>query len=133
MPFDVILTELNVPRSASHNPLFQVFFNYRQRVEESREFCGCTAKGSLVGSGEISYDLHLDVVDLGTGETLLFLLGQKELYAQEHAEILLRSYCNLLRAFTQNPATKVSWPPLFGENEIQKALDAGRGKSFAFP
>lgn len=132
VPFDVILTELNVPRSASHNPLFQVFFNYRQRVEESREFCGCTAKGSLVGSGEISYDLHLDVVDLGTGETLLFLLGQKELYAQEHAEILLRSYCNLLRAFTQNPATKVSWPPLFGEQEIEKALETGRGKLFAF-
>ncbi|KAJ5156353.1 hypothetical protein N7492_009156 [Penicillium capsulatum] len=127
VPFDVILTELNVPRSASHSPLFQVFFNYRQKVEESREFCGCTAKGTLHTTGETSYDLQLDVGDLVTGETIIHLLVQKELYGQEHAELLLRSYCNLLRAFVQNPAIKVTWPSLFMESDIQQALSVGRG------
>lgn len=127
VPFDVILTELNVPRSASHNPLFQVFFNYRQRVEESRDFCGCTAKGTLIASGETSYDLQLDVVDLGTGETLVYMMVQKQLYGQENAELLLGSYFNLLRAFTQNPATKVTWPSLFADSDIEQALSVGRG------
>lgn len=129
VPFDVVLTDLNVPRSASYNPLFQVFFNFR-RVEESRNFCGCMAKGSLLASGETSYDLHLDIVDVGSEGTLVYLLVQEDLYAPEHAEVLLRSYCNLLRAFTQNPATRVSWPSLFSDGDIENALALGRGEYF---
>ncbi|EPS29303.1 hypothetical protein PDE_04252 [Penicillium oxalicum 114-2] len=67
VPFDVILSELNVPRSASHSPMFQVLYNYRPRVEESRFFCGCQAAGSLLTTGETSNDLQLDVVNLGDG------------------------------------------------------------------
>lgn len=127
VPFDVLLTELNVPRSASHNPLFQVFFNYR-RVDGSRDFCGCIAKGSLLASGETSYDLHLDIVDFGNQEMQVFMLVQEDLYGPEQAEILIRSYCNLLKAFTQNPATRVAWPSLFADEDIDQALDVGRGK-----
>ncbi|OQD60396.1 hypothetical protein PENPOL_c024G00628 [Penicillium polonicum] len=65
VPFDVILTELNVPRSASHNPLCQILFNYRPKVEQSRSFCGCLADGALLGGGETSFDLGLDVGNVG--------------------------------------------------------------------
>ncbi|KAJ5682101.1 uncharacterized protein N7477_002041 [Penicillium maclennaniae] len=126
VPFDVLLAELNVPRSASYNPLFQIFFNYR-KVEESRDFCGCKAKGSLFASGETSYDIHLDIVDFGNEGTELYVLVQDDLYAPEHAEIFLHSYCNLLRSFAKNPATRVSWPSLFPDDDIEAALVAGRG------
>ncbi|KAJ5311844.1 hypothetical protein N7476_007704 [Penicillium atrosanguineum] len=126
VPFDVLLAELNVPRSASHNPLFQVFFNYR-RIQESRNFCGCVAKGSLFASGETSYDIHLDIVDFGNEGIEVYVLAQEDLYAPEHADILLRSYCNLLREFTKNPATRVSWPSLFSSDDVNAALVAGRG------
>lgn len=128
VPFDVILTELNVPRSASHSPMFQAFYNYRPRTEVSRRFCGCQAEGALLTTGETSQDLHLDVINLADGDTLVHLLVQRDLYNLEHAEILLRSYEHLVRAFTRNPATKVSWPPLFSEAEIENAIIAGRGK-----
>ena len=131
VPFDVLLAELNVPRSASYNPLFQVFFNYR-KVEESRDFCGCVAKGSLFASGETSYDMHLDIVDFGNEGTEVYVLVQEDLYTSEHAEILLRSYCNLLRSFTKNPATRVSWPSLFPGDDIDAALVAGRGEHGSF-
>lgn len=127
VPFDVLLSELNVPRSASYNPLFQVFFNYR-KLDESRNFCGCVAKGSLLGSGETSYDLHLDVADLGSQGMQVHLLAQKDLYGPEHGKILLRSYCNLLEAFAQNPATRVTWPSLFADEDVEQALAVGRGK-----
>jgi hybrid polyketide synthase/nonribosomal peptide synthetase ACE1 len=70
----------------------------------------------------------LDVINLGNGDTLVHLLVQKDLYSLEHAEILLRSYENLVQAFTRNPATKVSWPPLFSEAEIEQGIEAGKGK-----
>ncbi|KAJ5894990.1 hypothetical protein N7495_006681 [Penicillium taxi] len=126
VPFDVILTELNVPRSAAHNPMFQIFYNYR-RVEEFRNLCGCEAKGSLLTLSETSYDLHLDIVEFGGGKVSAYIFAQKDLYGQEHAEILLRSYCHLVKAFTQNPATRVEWPPMFTKDDVEEGLMAGRG------
>jgi hybrid polyketide synthase/nonribosomal peptide synthetase ACE1 len=127
VPFDVILKELNVPRSASHNPLCQAFFNYRPKIEKSRILCGCVANGALLGGGETSFDLSLDVGNVGAGETLILLSVQESLYGLEHAEILLRSYLNLVRAFIQNPATRVTWPKLHPKDEVEKAVAVGRG------
>lgn len=129
VPFDVILTELNVPRSASHNPLCQALFNYRPKIEQSRSFCGCVADGALLSGGETSFDLSLDVGNVGAGETVIHLSVQRALYGMEHAEILLRSYLNLLRAFVQNPATRVAWPDLHSKSDLEAAVAAGRGKS----
>jgi hybrid polyketide synthase/nonribosomal peptide synthetase ACE1 len=128
VPFDVILAELNVPRSASHNPMCQTLFNYRPKVEQSRQFCGCVADGALLGGGETSFDLSLDVGNVGAGETLIHLSVQKSLYGMEHAEILLRSYFNLLQSFLQNPATRVTWPELHPKNKIDQTVTLGRGK-----
>jgi hybrid polyketide synthase/nonribosomal peptide synthetase ACE1 len=127
VPFDVLLSVLNVPRSPSYNPLFQVFFNYR-KVEESRDFCDCMAKGSLLASGETSYDIHLDIVNFGDEGTEVYVLAQEDLYTSEHTKVLLRSYCHLLQEFTKNPATRVSWPSLFPTEAIEEALVAGRGE-----
>ncbi|KAJ5327638.1 Acyl transferase/acyl hydrolase/lysophospholipase [Penicillium brevicompactum] len=127
VPFDVILTELNVQRSASHNPLCQVIFNYRPKAEQSRQFCGLVAEGSLFGGGETSFDLGLDVANVGGGETLVHLSVQKSIYGIEQAEILIRSYLNLLQSFVQNPATRVTWPELHPKVEVEKAVSAGRG------
>ncbi|KAJ5605419.1 hypothetical protein N7510_008200 [Penicillium lagena] len=91
VPFDVILKELYVTRSASYTPLFQIFFNYRRKIQESRTFCGCRAEGELLGAGETAYDLSLDVVDISNGETMLCLSVQKDLYKMEHADILVQS------------------------------------------
>ncbi|KAJ6080912.1 hypothetical protein N7499_005786 [Penicillium canescens] len=127
VPFDVILTELNVPRSASHNPLCQAMFNYRPKVEQSRSFCGCLAEGALLGGGETSFDLSLDVANVGAGETLIHLSVQDSLYSMDHAEILLRSYSNLVQSFLQNPATRVTWPGLYSKDDVEEAVTLGRG------
>ncbi|KAJ5735043.1 uncharacterized protein N7483_000168 [Penicillium malachiteum] len=133
VPLSIILSELDVPRSTSHSPLFQVSFNYRPGIADSRKFCGCTAKGSLFTAGGISYDLHLDVVDVGGGETSLYMVVQENLYKEEHADLLLRGFHNLLQAFLQNPAVRVPWPSLFSQDDIQKALNAGRGPEIQNP
>ena len=128
VPFDAILQELKVPRSASHNPLFQTFINFRQNVEVWRSFCGCNAKSTLLTHGDTAYDLQLDVTSLGNGDTLIHLLVQKDLYSLEHANLLLRSYQTLLKEFCRNPATHVSWPRLWPEEVITQGLQVGKGK-----
>ncbi|KAJ5937303.1 Acyl transferase/acyl hydrolase/lysophospholipase [Penicillium verhagenii] len=134
IPLSVILSDLNVPRSTAHSPLFQVSFNYRPGIAENREFCGCVANGSLLTVGGISYDLHLDVLDIvGGDETVIYLAVQKDLYELQHAEMLLRSYYGLLQAFVQNPATRISWPPLFSSADVERGLMAGRGSEVESP
>jgi hybrid polyketide synthase/nonribosomal peptide synthetase ACE1 len=128
VPFDVILTELNVPRSASHNPLCQAMFNYRPKIDQSRSFCGCIADGALLGGGETSFDLSLDVGNVGAGETIVHLCVQESIYSMENAEILLQSYTNLVQSFLQNPATRVTWPGLYSRDDIENAVALGRGK-----
>ncbi|KAJ6020506.1 hypothetical protein N7540_006010, partial [Penicillium herquei] len=133
VPLSIILSELDVPRSTSHSPLFQVSFNYRPGIADSRKFCGCTAKGSLFTAGGISYDLHLDVVDVGGGETSLYMLVQENLYKEEHAGLLLRGFHSLLQSFLQHPAVRVPWPSLFSQDDIQQGLTAGRGPEIENP
>lgn len=127
VPFDVILSNLSAPRSLAQDSLFQAFFNYRSHLEEPRKFCGCTSKASLLTAGNVSYDLSLDVGILNSGETEVNLYVQKDIYEHDHAEILLRSYCNIVRAFLQDPETQVNKTPLYSIDDIDEGLILGRG------
>lgn len=132
VPFDVLLKHLNVPRSAAHSPLFQVFLNYRQGVQEARHFCGCDCEGEMVGAGQIAYDISLDVVDNAGGDALVMLAVQKELYSVEDANTLLENYSNLLEVFSKNPASRLNRPALHREDQVQEALILGCGPIYQY-
>lgn len=127
VPFDVLLQKLNVPRSSSHSPLFQVFLNYRQGVAEKRTFAGCESEWDAFDGGQIAYDLSLDVVDNVGGDALLRLFSQTALYSARDGEVLMKSFVNLLEAFSRNPAARLTRPPLHSKEDTQKGLIAGRG------
>ena len=129
VPFDVLLNELNVPRSSSYAPLFQVFLNYRQGIRQMRSFCGCDCEGELIGGGQVAYDISVDVIENPGGEALVTLSVQKDLYDQGHAEILLDSYFNLLDSFANNPAVRLRRPALHQQSSVDRALALGPGPS----
>jgi hybrid polyketide synthase/nonribosomal peptide synthetase ACE1 len=128
VPFDVLLKELNVPRSSSHSPLFQVFLNYRQGVAEKRTFAGCDSEWDAFDGGQIAYDLSLDIVDSAGGDALLRLFSQTALYSARDGEVLMKSFINLLEAFSRNPAARLTRPPLHSKEDAEKGLVTGRGK-----
>ncbi|KAF1937576.1 putative hybrid NRPS/PKS enzyme [Clathrospora elynae] len=127
VPFDILLKELNVPRSSSHSPLFQVFLNYRQGVAEKRTFAACDSEWDAFDGGQIAYDLSLDVVDNAGGDALLRLFSQTALYSARDGEVLMKSFINLLEAFSRNPAARLTRPPLHSKEDAEKGLVAGRG------
>lgn len=71
LPFDVPLNELNIGRSATHSPLFQVFVDYRQGVRETTSFAGCEAKGESWHIAKTGYDVALDIIENIAGDPLL--------------------------------------------------------------
>ncbi|KAL4795761.1 putative hybrid NRPS/PKS enzyme [Aspergillus venezuelensis] len=115
VPIDVLLNELQVPRSSSASPLFQVFFNYRQGWVE---FDG----------GQTAYDISLDVVDNPGGDPLLRVFLQGGLYSQDDADLLITAFQNLVQAFAQSPTLRITRPPLFTPENIKSTVSLARGQ-----
>jgi hybrid polyketide synthase/nonribosomal peptide synthetase ACE1 len=127
VPFDVLLSELSVPRSVTHTPLFQAFVNYRQNIQETTTFCGCAAEGELVSSGRNAYDVSLDIVDSSSGDNLIVLAVNADMYAEEDARVLQRSYIQLLQTFAYNPAARIVWPSLHSHSDADASITLGNG------
>lgn len=128
LPFEVLLNELSVPRSAAHSPLFQAFIDYRQGAREKQAFGECELEAVTFEDGRTAHDISLDIVDNPGMDCLLMLMVQQDLYARRDAEILMKSYTNLLEAFAQNPNVPVGGPELYRQEDVEDAIQLGRGK-----
>jgi len=129
VPFDVILNEVNAPRTATHNPLFQAFINYRQGVQDKRHYCGCDSEATQFDGSRTAYDISIDILANPGSESTVFLSGQGLLYSEADVEVLAQSYHTLIKSFARNPAARLSRPPLYDPEETQRALDLGVGPS----
>ncbi|OAL67584.1 hypothetical protein A7C99_1448 [Trichophyton rubrum] len=132
LPFDILLDELKVPRSATSTPIFQIFVDYRQGIEEKRKYMGLDAVGEKWQLARTGYDMTLDIVENATGETRLELRLQKCLYTAKHTKLLLKGYVNLLMAFTNNPAVNWNAPDVWDSKTINDAIEVGRGPSLQY-
>ncbi|MCJ1477282.1 hypothetical protein MMC13_005953 [Lambiella insularis] len=127
LPFDVLLNELSVPRSAGHSPLFQTFVDYRQGARERQSFGNCELETVDFEAGRTAYDISLDIVDNTGQDCLLMLMVQKDLYGSKDAEILMKAYTDLIASFAKSPSLPVGEPELYREVDIEKAIAIGRG------
>ncbi|KAI3401844.1 hypothetical protein diail_8222 [Diaporthe ilicicola] len=126
LPFDVLLETLDIPRSASHSPLFQVFMDYRQINAEQPKLLGGEAVGTH-SVGRNGYDLVVDVNEVaGTSMHVTFRM-QRYLYSRPATKMLFNSYMRLVRAFATNFDTKVDQVPLWSAEDIESAKILGRG------
>ncbi|KUI61972.1 Polyketide synthase-nonribosomal peptide synthetase [Cytospora mali] len=126
LPFDVLLETLDIPRSASHSPLFQVFMDYRQINAEQPKLLGGEAVGTH-SVGRNGYDLVVDVNEVAGSSMHVTFRMQKYLYSKPATELLFNSYMRLVRSFATNFDTKVDQVPLWSDEDIGKAKLLGRG------
>lgn len=127
VPFDVILNEVNAPRAATHNPLFQAFINYRQGVQDKRQYCDCDSEVVQFDGSQTAYDISVDVLANPGAESTVYLSGQSALYSEEDVDLLAHSYHALIKSFARNPASRLERPPLYDPVATQHALDLGVG------
>ncbi|KAM0276945.1 hypothetical protein ACHAQH_006230 [Verticillium albo-atrum] len=128
VPLDEILNALRLPRSSSHSPLFQAFFDYRQGAKESLNFGDLELDVGDADLGEMAYDMVLDVTE-GSKGSLVVLRGQDYLYGPKEMQRLLDSYLSLLENFANNPQISSDEARLFGEPQVKDALEAGRASA----
>ncbi|PVH70207.1 putative hybrid PKS-NRPS enzyme [Cadophora sp. DSE1049] len=128
LPFDVLLDRLNIPRSASHTPLFQVFVDYRQGVQERTTFADCAAQGESWHIAKTGYDISLDIIENAAGDSLLTMRLQDTFYSEESTKMLLQSYVNLLESFARIPEMTIDKPSLWKAPDVQEGLQLGLGQ-----
>ncbi|KAJ5710181.1 lovastatin nonaketide synthase [Penicillium malachiteum] len=125
VPFDVLLKELNIPRSNNYTPLFQVFLEYKQLSPDRPTWGECTVSGDTWINMDTGYDLFLDVNEYTTTGCTINLRLQDTLYSKESAELLLRSYIKVLEYIADTADATVGDVPTWSELDIQAALAAG--------
>ena len=128
LPFDVLLEELDIPRSSTHSPLFQVFMDYRQLAVKSPKMLGAQADG-VASTGRTAYDLTLDVNEVSGDEIKIAFRTQKYLYSQTSTEILFKSYIRLVKEFASSFDVAPSKVQLFDSADTNAAINLGRGMS----
>ena len=129
LPFDVLLTDLNVARSSLHSPFFQAFLDYRQGVQERLPWGNCEFEFQEVHPGRTAYDITLDVTEWSATDTLLIFRVQKSLYDLTAANLLLETYIHFLDTVTGDASLCLEATSLFGKTQLTQAVEIGRGES----
>ncbi|KAK4065844.1 uncharacterized protein Triagg1_8396 [Trichoderma aggressivum f. europaeum] len=127
VPFDVLLSELNVARSSTHSPFFQAFIDYRQGHQEEQTWGNCQMRMSEeVHTGKTAYDITVDVTGTDAA-AFIFFRGQKSIYDQAVTQLLCDTYVHFLEALTSEPSLVMSAIPLFSEKQLAEVVQVGRG------
>ncbi|KAK2598639.1 hypothetical protein N8I77_012034 [Diaporthe amygdali] len=130
VPFQVLLTELGAPRSASHTPIFQCLVDYRVGQKPKTALSADIELELLSYALEkVAYDMALDVIDdpAVDGDCTFMLIVRKDLYSRQDAESLLASYERLVKAFVEDPSMQLEEPDVYDPTEVDRALTFGRG------
>lgn len=127
LPFDVLLKELNVSRSSSHSPFFQVFFDYRQGAQEKHAWGNTQFEFQEIHPGRTAYDITLDVTDSAT-DALIMFRTQKGLYDLTAANLLMETYVHLLEVLSHDVSLSLHSTPLFDKKQLTRAVEVGLGE-----
>lgn len=119
---------LGVPRSATHTPIFQTFFDYRQGMRKKQPWGNCELELLSFQASKVPYDLALDIIDdAGDADCLLMLIVREDMYSKQDAEVLLQSYGQLVKAFAESPHVRFDEPDIYAKSEVERSLAFGRG------
>ncbi|KAK4146869.1 uncharacterized protein C8A04DRAFT_25448 [Dichotomopilus funicola] len=109
VPFDVLLTELGVERSAGHSPFFQAFLDYRLGSQEKHSFGSsgtgkegeCEFELTRARPGRTAYDVTLDVME-NAADALVVVRMQKGLYEEGAAGLVLDLFVKVVEQMVGN-------------------------------
>ncbi|CAG8958684.1 hypothetical protein HYFRA_00011526 [Hymenoscyphus fraxineus] len=132
LPFDVLLRELQVPRSNAHTPIFQVFLDYRQVVQERANWGDCKIEDEKWRNAATGYDISLEITEKVNSSTAITLRLQDSLYSQENTQLFLRSYIEVLDFMVENPQKYVQDIRAWSTFDLQTALSIGKAHEFNF-
>ncbi|KAI1644130.1 uncharacterized protein F4817DRAFT_347767, partial [Daldinia loculata] len=135
LPFDVLLEDLNIARSLTHTPLFQVLVNYRMGALRQTSLGDCELRHRAVNEVRYPYDLHFTITEPTQDSCFLSLTVRDDLYTSDACNLLVRSYIHLLDQICHNPQQRLDDSSPFSLSDALLEVHVGRSrqKRFEFP
>ncbi|KAI1079771.1 amino acid adenylation domain-containing protein [Whalleya microplaca] len=127
IPFQVILNELDIPRSDVCMPVFNCFMDYRLGQREKVEWTDCSLELHSFKIPRLAYDIALDLIDDPGGDCLIQFIVRNDLYSQRNAEQLARSFEFLVTAFVTKPQSVLDEPRMFEFTDIEQVIKFSQG------
>ena len=127
VPFDMLLDQLNIARSSTHTPLFQVLVNYRLAMTQSIPFGNSHLHIVDGEEGRNPYDITFSFLEShskGLGITMDCL---DSLYGVAGIESILEMYLDLLKEILHNINVPVNDFQVYKTKAVSTALELGSG------
>ncbi|KAL8685754.1 MAG: hypothetical protein Q9224_005687, partial [Gallowayella concinna] len=128
VPFDVLLKELNVGRTLTHSPFFQVFLNYHPGLREKHAWANCQFEIQEGHPGPRAYDITLNVVDNAT-DAVIMMRVQKSLYDFTAAKLLMETFVHIIDILSIDASLPLKATPPFSKRQMTHANKLGYGPS----
>jgi amino acid adenylation domain-containing protein/non-ribosomal peptide synthase protein (TIGR01720 family) len=126
VPFEQVVDALEIERSLSYNPLFQVMFALQNAPLNSLELPHLKAQYLAVKHQRIKFDLSLILEEIET-EQGSYLEGfweyDSDLFTVERITRMVGHFQTLLKGIVANPQQTVRELPLLTESEKQQLLE----------
>jgi amino acid adenylation domain-containing protein len=130
LPFEQLVDALQLQRSLSHNPLFQVMFNLlREDTAVLRGLPGLAVEEYRMEDSAAQCELALDIRERADGEVGAVLTTAAELFDAATVARMAAHYRALLEALTTDPAGAVGDAPWLAAEEQAQLHTWGTGTS----
>lgn len=127
VPFDMLLDQLNIARSSTHTPLFQVLVNYRLAMTQSIPF-GNSHLHIIDGEeGGNPYDITFSFLELHSKGLAITMHCLGSLYDVSGIESILDMYLDLLKGILRNINVPVNDCQIYNTEAVSTALELGSG------
>ncbi|NUQ74150.1 MAG: amino acid adenylation domain-containing protein [Polyangiaceae bacterium] len=129
VPFEMLVEQLRVPRTRSHNPLFQVAFVLEPPLGQVET--GWTLSQQDVDTGTSKFDLTLHIDERADGAIVRFEYD-KSLFETTTIARMAAHFENLLEATVADPTTRIADLPLLTAEELRKLIESRQPRE-SFP
>lgn len=126
VPFERIVGELQLPRSASHAPIFQIMFEYQSAGAARLALNGLDCQLMLLGNFGAKYDIEITATERSSHLLLRWVYAVK-LFDEGTIRRLQRSFEALLTAFVASPDAHIATLPFLPADEAEFVARASQG------
>ncbi|HET6374945.1 MAG TPA: condensation domain-containing protein, partial [Methylocella sp.] len=126
LPFEKLVTELNLPRDAGRNPVFQVSFAMDNTPAPRIELKDLLIETVEADTATAMFDLAVDAAVTAGGLTVNFEYNT-DLFDRSTIERMAAHYAALLKAVAEQPDARIGDLPMLDEAERLALLEAGNG------
>jgi amino acid adenylation domain-containing protein len=132
IPFERLVAELNPPREAGCNPIFQISFALQNQERSILSLPGLQSEEIPVRAVESKFDLSLSIVESADGLQANFEYNPG-LFDSTTIGRMSKHFGNLINGIISDPDARVSALPLLSADEVRTSLETWNDAHRDFP